>query len=55
MPRPRYTISKLLPGFITARLFGAVNTLSQMSSAVQGMGCDSDEECELPPMEDPNA
>mmetsp|Transcript_262 Transcript_262/g.796 ORF Transcript_262/g.796 Transcript_262/m.796 type:complete len:207 (-) Transcript_262:226-846(-) len=44
----RYTLSRLLPGFLTRRLFGAVNSLHQMDSAAQGFGCDDEEECELP-------
>lgn len=44
----RHTISKLVPPFIARRMFGAVNSLNQMSTAAQGLGCDDEEECELP-------
>eukprot|EP00962_Isochrysis_galbana_P009963 scaffold2761_cov148-Isochrysis_galbana.AAC.5 len=43
-----HTISKLVPPFIARRMFGAVNSLNQMSTAAQGLGCDDEEECELP-------
>jgi len=44
----RYTISKLVPPFLARRLFSGVSSLNQMSSAAKGLGCDDEEECELP-------